>query len=292
MCLLVDFPLTVVTSRARALSLSLSLSLSALFCDAIMKEDETTTKKLTSRHKLTSGPSDEEYNRWRKFTKSQVSQHAKISDGWIIVHDRVYDITSFAKTHPGFNNAGQVSTALAIARSLGKDATEEFTEIHSLTAWKQLKDFQIGVLCREGDDALAARTSDVVVDEHVIPKWLSDDRDFWVRYSGGVDGAVLRYLTKNGYPQGDVDEDLADDGVASSSKTTAPTKKKEVKEERKSAVKIILAFVVALVGSTSAVSAVKKGNTSINSDARGGRQWVWEGNTLMLKPTRGRARRR
>jgi glycosylphosphatidylinositol deacylase len=256
------------------------------------EEDKTKTKKLTSRHKLTSGPSDEEYDRWRKFTKSQVSRHAKISDGWIIVHDRVYDITSFAKTHPGFNNAGQVSTALAIARSLGKDATEEFTEIHSLTAWKQLKDFQIGVLCREGDDALAARTSDVVVDEHVIPKWLSDDRDFWVRYSGGVDGAVLRYLTKNGYPQGDVDEDLADDGVASSSKTTAPTKKKEVKEERKSAVKIILAFVVALVGSTSAVSAVKKGNTSINSDARGGRQWVWEGNTLMLKPTRGRARRR
>jgi glycosylphosphatidylinositol deacylase len=254
-----------------------------------MEEDKTKTSKKSS-YKLTSGPSDEEYNRWRKFTKSQVAQHAKISDGWIIVHDRVYDITSFAKTHPGFNNAGQVSTALAIARSLGKDATEEFTEIHSLTAWKQLKDFQIGVVCREGDDALS-RTSDVV-DEHVIPKWLSDDRDFWVRYSGGVDRAVLRYLTKNGYPQGDVDEDLADDGVASSSKTTAPTKKKEVKEERKAAVKLILAFVVALVGSTSAVSAVRKGNTSISSDARGGRQWVWEGNTLMLKPTRGRARLR
>jgi len=259
-----------------------------------MEEDKTKTKKKSSSYKLTSGPSDEEYNRWRKFTKSQVSKHARISDGWIIVHDRVYDITSFAKTHPGFNNAGQVSTALAIARSLGKDATEEFTEIHSLTAWKQLKDFQIGVACREGDDALAVRTSsDVAGDDehhHVIPKWLSDDRDFWVRYSGGVDKAVLRYLTKNGYPQGDVDEDLADDGVASSSK---PTKKEEVKEERKSAVKLILAFVVALVGSTSAVSAVKKGSTSINSDARGGREWVWEGKTLMLKPsTGGRARRR
>ena len=256
-----------------------------------MEEDKTKTKKKSSSYKLTSGPSDEEYNRWRKFTKSQVSKHARISDGWIIVHDRVYDITSFAKTHPGFNNAGQVSTALAIARSLGKDATEEFTEIHSLTAWKQLKDFQIGVVCREGDDALA-RTSDVAGDDehHVIPQWLSDDRDFWVRYSGGVDKAVLRYLTKNGYPQGDVDEDLADDGGASSSK---PTKKVEVKEERKSAVKLILAFVVALVGSTSAVSAVKKGSTSINSDARGGREWVWEGKTLMLKPsTGGRARRR
>jgi cytochrome b involved in lipid metabolism len=237
----------LTSQRALSLSLcpvffrlSLSLSLEKREVDAIMEEDKTKTKK--SSYKLTSGPSDEEYNRWRKFTKSQVARHATISDGWIIVHDRVYDITSFAKTHPGFNNAGQVSTALAIARSLGKDATEEFTEIHSLTAWKQLKDFQIGVACREGDDALA-RTSDVAGDEHhVIPKWLSDDRDFWVRYSGGVDGAVLRYLTKNGYPQGDVDEDLDDDGVASSSK---PTKKEEVKEERKSAVKLILAFVVA-----------------------------------------------
>merc|ERR1711990_342000 len=147
-------------------------------------EDDGFSNKKSSA-KLESGPSDVEYRKWRKFTSEQVSKHARLHDGWIIVHKRVYDITSFAKTHPGFNNAGQVSTALAIARSLGKDATEEFTEIHSTTAWKQLKDFQIGVVCRPGDEETLAEKE--APKEHVIPKWLSNDRDFWVRYSGGDD---------------------------------------------------------------------------------------------------------
>ena len=145
------------------------------------QDDGFSSKK--SSAKLESGPSDVEYRKWPKFTSVQVSKHARLHDGWIIVHKRVYDITSFAKTHPGFNNAGQVSTALAIARSLGKDATEEFTEIHSLTAWKQLRDFQIGVLAREGEDASVIVSEDDNI-EHVIPEWLKNDRDFWVRYSG------------------------------------------------------------------------------------------------------------
>jgi hypothetical protein len=167
----------------------------------------------------------------------------------------VYDITSFAKTHPGFNNAGQVSTALAIARSLGKDATEEFTEIHSLTAWKQLRDFQIGVLAREGEDASVIVSEDDNI-EHVIPEWLKNDRDFWVRYSGGVDASVLRYLTKNGYPQ-EEDGDDDDDPEKNKNKNTKNT------NTRKSAnTKInikILAFVVAL--GSSALAAVKSNNT-------------------------------
>jgi len=105
---------------------------------------ELASKK--SSAKLESGPSDVEYTKWPKFTSAQVSKHARLHDGWIIVHERVYDITSFAKTHPGFNNAGQVSTALAIARSLGKEATEEFTEIHfdSVEAVEGFSDWRFG----------------------------------------------------------------------------------------------------------------------------------------------------
>ena len=226
-----------------------------------------------SSAKLESGPSDVEYTKWPKFTSVQVSKHARLHDGWIIVHKRVYDITSFAKTHPGFNNAGQVSTALAIARSLGKDATEEFTEIHSLTAWKQLKDFQIGVLAREGEDASVIVSEDDNI-EHVIPEWLKNDRDFWVRYSGGVDASVLRYLTKNGYPQ-EEDGDDDDDPEKNKNKNTKNT------NTRKSAnTKInikILAFVVAL--GSSALAAVKSNNTGAKTSERGEHhRWVWEGN--------------
>lgn len=234
-------------------------------------EDDGFSNKKSSA-KLESGPSDVEYRKWRKFTSEQVSKHARLHDGWIIVHKRVYDITSFAKTHPGFNNAGQVSTALAIARSLGKDATEEFTEIHSLTAWKQLRDFQIGVLAREGEDASVIVSEDDNI-EHVIPEWLKNDRDFWVRYSGGVDASVLRYLTKNGYPQEEDDGD--DDPEKNKNKNTKNT------NTRKSAnTKInikILAFVVAL--GSSALAAVKSNNTGAKTSERGEHhRWVWEGN--------------
>ena len=215
-----------------------------------------------------------------------MKRHDRLNDGWIIIHSRVYDITSFAKTHPGFNNAGQVSTALAIARSLGKDATEEFTEIHSTTAWKQLKDFQIGVVCRPGDEETLAEKE--APKEHVIPKWLSNDRDFWVRYSGGVDAAVLRYLTKNGYPQGegrhrgdDEDDDEAPLHVDDETRGRDATKR-GAKRNTSKMVKFILAFVVTLGSSTLAVQC----NASNRED------WVWEGNTLMLKSSSSRRGRR
>lgn len=57
----------------------------------------------------TCGPSDEEYEYWPKFTLEEVAKHDKLKDGWIVVFDRVYDITTFAVTHPGFHNAGESS---------------------------------------------------------------------------------------------------------------------------------------------------------------------------------------
>lgn len=102
-----------------------------------------------------------------------------------------------------------MSTALAIARNLGTDATEEFLEIHSLTAWKQLHDFQVGVLLRPSDTT--AKDVDVKAfpenhrvptqNTHPMPSWLSADRDFWARYGGGVTAQVLAYLGAQGYPQ-------------------------------------------------------------------------------------------
>ena len=74
----------------------------------------------------TGGPCDAERAYWPKFTLEEVARHKSLKDGWIVVHERVFDITTFAITHPGFHNAGQVSTALAITRNLGEDCTDEF----------------------------------------------------------------------------------------------------------------------------------------------------------------------
>ncbi|CAE8585240.1 unnamed protein product [Polarella glacialis] len=83
------------------------------------------------------------------WSMEQVVEHATIDDGWIVVNDFVYDITNFVKHHPGWYFGGQTSTIVAITRNLGKDCTEEFTEIHSKNAWQQLNSYKIGYLLKE-----------------------------------------------------------------------------------------------------------------------------------------------
>ena len=65
---------------------------------------------------------------------AEVRAHRFLTDpgGWIVVRERVFDVTAFARTHPGFFNAGQVSTAIAVARALvqlagpaGRDDVQE-----------------------------------------------------------------------------------------------------------------------------------------------------------------------
>ncbi|QDZ18397.1 cytochrome b5 reductase [Chloropicon primus] len=155
------------------------------------------------RVKHRGGPSVEERSLWPKFTKSEVQKHNTLEDGWVIIYDRVYDITNFAITHPGFDNAGQVSTALAITRNLGKDTTEEFEYTHSLTAWKQLADFQIGVISVEEDEGEDEGEVDVVpAGGHPLPAWLPGEVvNFWQRHKQGLTDQLCRYLEAAGYPQ-------------------------------------------------------------------------------------------
>jgi cytochrome b involved in lipid metabolism len=50
----------------------------------------------------------------RTFTEAEVSTHNKRSDLWIILKNKVYDVTPFVEEHPGgdaiLNNAGGDST--------------------------------------------------------------------------------------------------------------------------------------------------------------------------------------
>merc|ERR1711939_524066 len=55
-------------------------------------------------------------------TKEEVAKHNNKQSCWVILHDRVLDVTDFLKDHPG----GE----LAILTFAGKDATEEFDMIH------------------------------------------------------------------------------------------------------------------------------------------------------------------
>eukprot|EP01079_Euglenida_sp_SAG-EU17-18_P006286 gene6286-6101_t len=54
----------------------------------------------------------------RVFTRSDVAAHNEEGDAWVIIGEEVYDVTSFAKVHPGGK------------QEAGKDATERFLLFH------------------------------------------------------------------------------------------------------------------------------------------------------------------
>ncbi|KAH9313704.1 hypothetical protein KI387_022331, partial [Taxus chinensis] len=53
----------------------------------------------------------------RVYMKSEVAQHNKRTDCWIIIKDKVYDVTSYVEEHPGGD---------AILAHAGDDSTEGF----------------------------------------------------------------------------------------------------------------------------------------------------------------------
>jgi cytochrome b involved in lipid metabolism len=72
----------------------------------------------------------------RIISRKEVAQHNEIDDLWIIVDDKVYDVTKFVDKHPG----GEV-----IARNAGSDATRGFFGIqHPERAFVELEDYLIG----------------------------------------------------------------------------------------------------------------------------------------------------
>ncbi|KAB8218442.1 hypothetical protein BDV33DRAFT_192695 [Aspergillus novoparasiticus] len=76
------------------------------------------------------------------FTLEQVQKHCKPDDVWIVLHNKVYDVTKYLEDHPGGS-----AILLEVA---GTDATEAFEEVgHSDEAREQLEPFYVGDLPTE-----------------------------------------------------------------------------------------------------------------------------------------------
>ncbi|XP_073386398.1 cytochrome b5 isoform X2 [Physcomitrium patens] len=71
------------------------------------------------------------------FSLKEVEQHVAQDDCWMIIHGKVYDVTTFMDDHPGGDDV--------LLQTAGKDASEEFDDVgHSKSAIEQLKDFYVG----------------------------------------------------------------------------------------------------------------------------------------------------
>lgn len=74
------------------------------------------------------------------YRMKDVASHDKPGDSWIVIKDKVYDVSKFADQHPG----GSV-----IGTYFGRDGTDVFSTFHAATTWKLLQTFYIGDLLRE-----------------------------------------------------------------------------------------------------------------------------------------------
>lgn len=77
--------------------------------------------------------------RMKLYTREEVAQHNKPDDLWLIIDGKVYDISTFAMTHPGGH--------LCLENMAGGDATDPFQNYHPAYVYKRsLPRFQIGTV--------------------------------------------------------------------------------------------------------------------------------------------------
>src|ERR1043166_8140041 len=73
----------------------------------------------------------------KRVTADEVSKHNTESSIWIIVHDKVYDVTNFLNEHPGGKKV--------LLKVAGTDATQQFDNFHALSILeKYSSQLQIG----------------------------------------------------------------------------------------------------------------------------------------------------
>nr|BAB17854.1 cytochrome b5 [Ciona savignyi] len=69
----------------------------------------------------------------------EVKKHNNVQSAWIIIHNKVYDLTKFLEEHPGGEEV--------LLEQAGQDATESFEDVgHSTDAREMQKDYYIGEL--------------------------------------------------------------------------------------------------------------------------------------------------
>ena len=75
------------------------------------------------------------------FTREEVSQHTKVDDCWIIIENKVYDVTKWLPKHPG--------GSMMILNLAGNDCTEEYKVFHLYPSYTRLKPFLIGEVVKQ-----------------------------------------------------------------------------------------------------------------------------------------------
>jgi len=81
-------------------------------------------------------------------TASELQQHRTINDCWVAIHGNVYDVTEFAKIHPGGSEM--------IQKLAGEDVSRVFDALHTPDVLKRpdIQKYQVGILEQEPSHSL------------------------------------------------------------------------------------------------------------------------------------------
>lgn len=116
------------------------------------------------------------------YTLEDIQAHNMSNDTWLIIHDKVYDITSFLEEHPGGEEV--------LLEQAGADASESFEDVgHSMDAREMLQQYYVGEL--HMDDRKKSTAKDVPVAN-------SSESSSWTMWllpavAAAVVGIVYRY---------------------------------------------------------------------------------------------------
>ncbi|KAF9341555.1 hypothetical protein BGZ91_006633 [Linnemannia elongata] len=91
------------------------------------------------------------------FQASQVAAHSSENDCWVIIHDKVYDVTNFLNDHPGGKKI--------LLKNAGMDATKQFDAFHNAGVLEKYGALCIGVIGEAPKEGGAAPTAAAPVDD-------------------------------------------------------------------------------------------------------------------------------
>ncbi|XP_022621123.1 cytochrome b5-like [Seriola dumerili] len=146
--------------------------------DNLINTDNGSANKTNGEENGDTVGSDEKY-----YTLEEIRLHNMSNDTWLIINDKVYDITSFLEEHPGGEEV--------LLEQAGADATESFEDVgHSTDAREMLQQYYIGEL--HMDDRKKENTKD---DVHVTNSGEYSSWTMWLipAIAAAVVGIMYRY---------------------------------------------------------------------------------------------------
>ncbi|XP_058878524.1 cytochrome b5-like [Acipenser ruthenus] len=85
------------------------------------------------------GKKEESENQVKYYRLEEIQQHNSYKSTWLIIHNKIYDVTKFLEEHPGGEEV--------LGEQAGGDATESFEDVgHSTDAREMTSTYLIGEL--------------------------------------------------------------------------------------------------------------------------------------------------